>query len=266
MSVYGYIWIPAQAAEAEEAPARESALFRNGRQGDCNQGQGSCDQGQRDRDQGQRDCDQRQCDRDRGQRDQKQGSQKLRALTLRQREEKQREEMHNCGVSDAHIYVDTTESRASYHAMLKTLKRGDRVVLPELESLGATMQQILEQWQFLTEKKAVHLTILDMPGLCTVTGRGALDSLVAEIMTDTLSYLLQKQKKLRHEQQVKGIQAAKSRGVRCGRAPREIPEGFDAVFAKWEIGAISVNQAAKTLGVANKTFKKWAEAGANTAT
>ena len=188
-------------------------------------------------------------------------SQKLRKL-----EQEQREAMRHSGVSEAQLYVDTTEARPAYHALLKAVRKGDRIVLAELESLGDTMQQILEQWQFLTEKKSAFLTILDMPALCTATGRGALDSLVAEIMTETLTYLIQKQKKLRHEQQVKGIQAAKSRGVRCGRAPREIPEGFDAVFAKWEIGAISVNQAAKTLGVANKTFKKWAEAGAQTET
>ena len=188
-------------------------------------------------------------------------SQKQRRLEL-----EQREAMRQSGVSEAQLYVDTAESRPAYHAMLKTIRKGDRVVLAELESLGDTMQQILEQWKFLTERKSVYLTLLDMPTLCTATGHSALDGLVAEIMTETLTYLIQKQKKLRHEQQVKGIQAAKSRGVHCGRAPREIPEGFDAVFAKWEIGAISVNQAAKTLGVANKTFKKWAEAGANTAT
>ena len=232
MNVYGYIWIPPR--EKADAPSMESAqdVAQAGARGAAQTGAESAAR-----------------------------SQKLRRL-----EQEQREAMRHSGVSEAQIYVDTTEARPAYRALMKVAKKGDRIVLAELESLGDTMQQILEQWQFLTEKKGVYLTLLDMPSLCAATGRGALDSLVAEIMTETLSYLIQKQKKLRHEQQIKGIQAAKSRGVRCGRAPREIPEGFDAVFAKWEIGAISVNQAAKTLGVANKTFKKWAEAGANAAT
>ena len=192
--------------------------------------------------------------------------QEQRSDAIRKNEQEQRAAMRDSGVSDAKIFVDTTKSRPEYRALLKAVKKGDRIVLPELEALGATMQEILEQWQFLTEKKGVCLTILDMPALCTATGRGALDSLVSEIMTETLSYLIQKQKKLRHEQQIRGIQAAKSRGVRCGRAPREIPDNFEAVYAKWELGAISANQAAKALGVANRTFKKWAEAGAAEAT
>ena len=174
-------------------------------------------------------------------------------------EQEQRAAMLRSGVSEEHIFLDTTEQRPAYRQMLRTVKKGDRIVLAALESLGNTMQEIQEQWQLLTEKKAVLLTILDMPPLCTSTGRSSLDTLVSEIVTETLSYLMEKQKQLRHEQQVRRIQEAKSRGVRCGRAPLEIPEGFQAVYAKWEAGIISVNQAAKSLGVANKTFKKWVE-------
>ena len=235
MNVYGYIWIPPR--EKADAPSMEST--QAGAQGSVQAAPRASAQS---------------------------AQAAAQAQKLRRLEQEQREAMRHSGVSEAQIYMDTTEERPAYRALLKAARKGDRIVLAELESLGDTMQQILEQWQLLTEKKGVYLTLLDMPSLCAATGRGALDSLVAEIMTETLSYLIQKQKKLRHEQQLKGIQAAKSRGVRCGRAPREIPEGFDAVFAKWEIGAISVNQAAKTLGVANKTFKKWAEAGANAAT
>ena len=254
MNVYGYIWIPPR--EKADAPSMEST--QTGGQGSVQAGVQAAPRGS-----AQTAAHAAQVSAQAAAQ-----AQKLRRLEQEQRrlEQEQREAMRHSGVSEAQIYVDTTEARPAYRALLKAARKGDRIVLAELESLGDTMQQILEQWQFLTEKKCVYLTLLDMPSLCAATGRGALDSLVAEIMTETLSYLIQKQKKLRHEQQVKGIQAAKSRGVRCGRAPREIPEGFDAVFAKWEIGAISVNQAAKTLGVANKTFKKWAEAGANAAT
>ena len=57
--------------------------------------------------------------------------------------------------------------------------------------------------------------------------------------------------------------AARARGVKFGRPPKEHPEAYEAVLGEWEQGAITARKAAERLGVTHKTFLKWAAISVN---
>ena len=60
----------------------------------------------------------------------------------------------------------------------------------------------------------------------------------------------------------KGIDAAKSKGVRMGRPPSETPFNFDEVKKLHQKGEITASQTAKSskfLGVSRTTYGKWAK-------
>jgi len=72
-----------------------------------------------------------------------------------------------------------------------------------------------------------------------------------------LSYVAQTERELIRQRQAEGIVAAKSRGVRFGRPPMERASLFWTLRASWESKNISAREAARQLGVDNKTFLAW---------
>lgn len=55
---------------------------------------------------------------------------------------------------------------------------------------------------------------------------------------------------------VNGIRAAKAKGVKVGRRPKERPAEFKHL-KEWKRGEVSSRDAAKTLGVSRATFLRW---------
>ena len=85
-----------------------------------------------------------------------------------------------------------------------------------------------------------------------------LGTVIADIVLQLLSYVAETERDFIKQRQAEGIAAAKARGVKFGRAPKERGEAFKALAEKWERGEVSGHEAAKTLGVATSTFLIWA--------
>ena len=63
----------------------------------------------------------------------------------------------------------------------------------------------------------------------------------------------------RRQKQAEGIAAARARGVRFGRPPRPLPDGYHSAYRRWKAGAITGTEAAKECGMALSTFRYRAE-------
>lgn len=96
-----------------------------------------------------------------------------------------------------------------------------------------------------------------MPLLDTRSGKDLTGSLISDIVLQLLSYVAQTEREFIRARQAEGIAAAKARSVHCGRRAMDIPEAFDAVYARWRSQQISMAAAARELGVNPRTFKKW---------
>ena len=74
-----------------------------------------------------------------------------------------------------------------------------------------------------------------------------------------MSYVAQTEREFIHQRQAEGIAAAKARGVKFGRKPKERPAEYEHLRDEWRAGRISARAAARQLGVAYRTFMKWVE-------
>ena len=188
----------------------------------------------------------------------------IRVSSKDQNEDRQRIAMREAGVPDAHIFMDKQSGkdfdRPGYQRLLRKLKPDDTLIIKSIDRLGRNYDEILEQWRVITKEKRTAIVVLDMPLLDTRQGRDLTGTLIADIVLQLLSYVAQTEREFIRQRQAEGIAAAKANGVRFGRKPIQKPKDYEQVRTEWENGTISARIAAQRLGIAHKTFLRWARA------
>lgn len=185
----------------------------------------------------------------------------IRVSTREQNEDRQRIAMKEYGVPEEHMYIDWQSGkdfdRPGYQELMGVLGENDTFVIKSIDRLGRNFDEILEQWRMITAEKHAGIIVLDMPILNTGLQRDLLGRVIAEMMLTLMSYVAETERENIRQRQAEGIAAARQKGVRLGRKPKEIPEEFEAVRALWEAGTYSATAAARQLGVDFHTFKRW---------
>lgn len=187
----------------------------------------------------------------------------IRVSTRDQNEERQVIAMREFGVPEENMVIDKQSgknfARPGYRRLVKKLKPADTLVIKSIDRLGRNYDEVLEQWRLLTKEKQVDIVVLDMPLLDTRKGRDLIGTLISDIVLQLLSYVAQTEREFIHQRQAEGIAAAKARGVKFGRKPKERPAEYEHLRDEWRAGRISARAAARQLGVAHRTFMKWVE-------
>lgn len=187
----------------------------------------------------------------------------IRVSTRDQNEERQVIAMREFGVPEKNMVIDKQSgknfARPGYRRLVKKLKPADTLVIKSIDRLGRNYDDVLEQWRLLTKEKQVDIVVLDMPLLDTRKGRDLIGTLISDIVLQLLSYVAQTEREFIHQRQAEGIAAAKARGVKFGRKPKERPAEYEHLRDEWRAGRISARAAARQLGVAHRTFMKWVE-------
>ena len=187
----------------------------------------------------------------------------IRVSTRDQNEERQVIAMREFGVPEKNMVIDKQSgknfARPGYRRLVKKLKPADTLVIKSIDRLGRNYDEVLEQWRLLTKEKQVDIVVLDMPLLDTRKGRDLIGTLISDIVLQLLSYVAQTEREFIHQRQAEGIAAAKARGVKFGRKPKERPAEYEHLRDEWRAGRISARAAARQLGVAHRTFMKWVE-------
>ncbi|WP_373209980.1 recombinase family protein [Allofournierella massiliensis] len=165
-------------------------------------------------------------------------------------------------VDEENIFMDKLSgkdfNRPQYQKLLRKLHRGDILVLKSIDRLGRNYDEILNQWRIITKEKRVHIVVLDMPLLDTrAAGKDLTGTFVADLVLQILSYVAQTERDNIRQRQKEGIAAAKQRGVRFGRPPKERPPEFEIIRNEWLNRRISSREAAKRLHIAQDTFLRW---------
>ena len=182
-----------------------------------------------------------------------------RISTREQNEERQLIALREFGRNDGQIILDKQSGRDfdrhGYRRLLRKLKDGDTLVIKSIDRLGRNYEEILEQWRIITKEKGAAIVVLDMPLLDTRRNRDLTGTLIADIVLQLLSYVAQTEREFIHQRQAEGIAAAKARGVRFGREPKPLPEGFERACAAVTAGTISQSKAAEMLDMPLSTFR-----------
>ena len=186
-----------------------------------------------------------------------------RVSTKEQNEQRQIIALEEFGLNLRQIFIDKQSgknfARPGYRRLVKKLKPADTLVIKSIDRLGRNYDDVLEQWRLLTKEKQVDIVVLDMPLLDTRKGRDLIGTLISDIVLQLLSYVAQTEREFIHQRQAEGIAAAKARGVKFGRKPKERPAEYEHLRDEWRAGRISARAAARQLGVAHRTFMKWVE-------
>ncbi|MBE6037386.1 MAG: recombinase family protein [Clostridiales bacterium] len=185
----------------------------------------------------------------------------IRVSTREQNEDRQRIAMDEFGVPRENVFLDKQSGkdfdRPGYKRLLRRLRPEDILVIKSIDRLGRNYEEILEQWRYITKEKRAAIVVLDMPLLDTRQGRDLTGVLIADIVLQLLSYVAQTEREFNRQRQAEGIAAAKARGVRFGRRPKERGSGYESIYRKWKEGEISGREAARRLEVSHGTFQRW---------
>ena len=185
----------------------------------------------------------------------------IRVSTREQNEQRQLIALRAFGIEEGRIFMDKQSgkdfARKGYRRLIRKLKNGDTLVVKSIDRLGRNYEEILEQWRLITKEKRAAIVVLDMPLLDTRQNRDLTGTLIADIVLQLLSYVAQTEREFIRQRQAEGIAAAKAKGVKFGRRPKERPAAFAPLKQKWLDREISARAAAKQLGITHSTFQRW---------
>ena len=187
----------------------------------------------------------------------------IRVSTKEQNEVRQVIALREVGVSEKNIYMDKQSgkdfNRPQYKKLLRKMKKDDLFYIKSIDRLGRNYAEILEQWRMLTKDKGIDIVVLDMPLLDTRRGKDLMGTFLSDIVLQVLSFVSENERTNIRQRQAEGIAAAKAKGIRFGRAPKPLPDGFHDAYQRWKRGEITGTAAARDCGMPLSTFRYRAE-------
>ena len=187
----------------------------------------------------------------------------IRVSTKEQNEVRQVIALREVGVSEKNIYMDKQSgkdfNRPQYKKLLRKMKKDDLLYIKSIDRLGRNYAEILEQWRMLTKDKGIDIVVLDMPLLDTRRGKDLMGTFLSDIVLQVLSFVSENERTNIRQRQAEGIAAAKAKGIRFGRAPKPLPDGFHDAYQRWKRGEITGTAAARDCGTPLSTFRYRAE-------
>lgn len=120
------------------------------------------------------------------------------------------------GVESDNIFKDKVSGknfdRDGYIKMISALRKGDLLVITDIDRLGRNYDMIITEWVKITKHIGVDIVVLGMPLLDTRSQVGSLAGrLLGDIVLQLLSYVAQKERENIHRRQSEGIAAAKKK-------------------------------------------------------
>ena len=182
----------------------------------------------------------------------------IRVSTKEQNEDRQIIALNEYNVPEKNIYMDKQSGkdfdRKQYKRMLRAVKENDLIIIKSIDRLGRNYAEILEQWRTITKIKKADIFVIDMPILDTRRGKDLMGTFLSDIVLQVLSFVAESERDNIKQRQAEGIAAAKAKGVKFGRPPKELPSNFKYVYKKWINKELSVKEAAEACDMPMTTF------------
>ena len=176
--------------------------------------------------------------------------------------DRQIEALRAYGVQEREILEDKASGKdfeRENYIMLKSglLRKGDTLVIKELDRLGRDYEAIKSEWRELIEM-GVDIEVIDNPILNT-TGKDDLErNLIANIVFEITAYVAEKERLKIRTRQSEGIACARANGKQLGRPRAKQPDNWAEVYAQWKSKEITAVRAMELLELKPNTFYKLA--------
>jgi len=182
----------------------------------------------------------------------------VRVSTTEQNVDRQIRAMNERGIENIYIdkFTGISFDRPNYERLRRRMKSGDVLFVKSLDRFGRKYTAVLEEWRYLA-KKGVAVVVMDMPILDTRPRGGdknLMGKFIADLVLSVLSFVAESEYRNIHERQRQGIEAAKARGVKFGRAKKPIPETFWDAAEGVRKGKLSFVKGAKSAEMPRTTF------------
>ena len=168
--------------------------------------------------------------------------------------------MREAGLDGNHIYMDKQSGkdfeRPAYQRLVRRLRPGDLLCVQSIDRLGRNYEEVREQWRVLTKEKRVNIRVLDMPLLDTRQGKDLMDTFIADLVLQVLSFAAENERKNIRQRQREGIDAALARGVHFGRPGIPDSEAMLEAVRLYRQKKISLSRALDMSGIGKTTFYK----------
>lgn len=179
----------------------------------------------------------------------------VRVSSKDQNEDRQIIEMLKTGISTKNIFIDKASgknfNRPNYKRMINCLCKGDLLYIKSIDRLGRNYEEIIDQWKHITKTLECDVIVLDMPLLNTTQCKDLLGTFISDIVLQILSFVAENERSVIKERQKEGIFAAKLRGVKFGRPPKNLP---DQIFEDYIASKRNVNQITREYQISCSTF------------
>lgn len=164
-------------------------------------------------------------------------------------------------VSDIITGGTKADNRPNYHNMKKHLRKGDALIISDVDRLGRNADDVIMEIKDL-QAKGVRVVALDVPFLndWEKMNDDSLSKMVIDIFVTLKAHIAQQEKEKIHDRVMQGLDAARKNGKKLGRPATGVPKNFIKEYNKFqsgEYGNMSVVQFAKLQGIAVSTFYKY---------
>lgn len=123
-------------------------------------------------------------------------------------------------IDDRDIYIDKESgkdfNRNEYQMLKRQLRKGDTIIISELDRLGRNMGELKQEWVFFATNN-IDIVVLENELISTKEKSDLEKRLISTIVFELLAYLAEKERQKIKERQRQGIEIAKNRGKKFGR-------------------------------------------------
>lgn len=135
--------------------------------------------------------------------------------------------------------------RPEYHRLKSIIRRGDEIVVKELDRLGRNKDAVKEELKWFKDN-GVIVRVLDIPTtMIELPGQEWIAEMVNNILIEVIAAVAEQERKKIRQRQKEGIACARERGVKFGRPEKDV----ECVLLEGE----TVRDACRRLGV-SKTY------------
>lgn len=153
------------------------------------------------------------------------------------------------------------DNRPNYHDMKKQMRRGDILIVSDVDRLGRDADDVIIEIKDL-QAKGIRVIALDVPFMndWKMMNDDSLSKMVIDIFICLKAHIAQQEKEKIHDRVMQGLEVARKKGKKLGRPASGVPKDFIKEYNKFqsgEYGNISVVQFSKLQGIAVSTFYKY---------
>lgn len=161
-------------------------------------------------------------------------------------------------IPQENLYLDKQSgknfNRPAWSMLMERLEPGSLLYVKSIDRLGRNYEDIIEQWRIITKEKGADIRVLDLPLLDTTFGKDLLGTFVADLTLQIMSFTAQLERDMLRQRQAEGIAAAKARGIRWGKPPKELPDDYEMSLARYRNGEITMEVLEELFGMERSTI------------